>query len=64
LSLLHLSFPRLPVENAWKLPLYPILVVPLFVLIALVYPASRAAAEAVRRPSQSARPAAAANTPS
>jgi Glycosyltransferase family 87 len=64
LSFLHLSFPHLPVENAWKLPLYPILVLPLFVLISLVYPASRAAAEAVRRSPQTARPAAAANTPS
>ncbi|HZU42207.1 MAG TPA: glycosyltransferase family 87 protein [Terriglobales bacterium] len=64
LSVIHLLAPRVPVENAWKLPLYPILLIPLFVLIALIYPASRAAGEAVRQPSAAARPAAAANSPS
>lgn len=64
LSVIHVLNPSLPVENAWKLPLYPILLIPLFVLIALIYPASRAAAEAVRQSSAAARPATAANTPS
>ena len=64
LSLTHLLKPGIPVENAWKLPLYPILLIPLFVLIALIYPASRAAGEAIRQSPVTARPAAAVNTPS
>ena len=63
LSVTQLLKPGVLGENAWKLPLYPILLIPLFVLIALIYPASRAAGEAIRQ-SPVTRPAAAANTPS
>ncbi len=63
LSVTHLLKPSALGENAWKLPLYPILLIPLFVLIALIYPASRAAGE-VRQSPVTARPVAAANTPS
>lgn len=64
LSVTHLLKPDIPVENTWKLPLYPILLIPLFVLIALIYPASRAAGEVIRHSPVTAGPVAAANTPS
>ena len=64
LSVIYLVRPSLPVENAWRLPLYTILLIPLFVLIALIYPAFRAAGEASRRPATTPRPATAGNSPS
>jgi len=64
LSLTHLLLPRLPVENAWKVPLYTILLIPLLVLVALIYPVSSAVSEATRQRPESPRPAAAGNAPS
>lgn len=63
-SVIHLLRPNVSLENAWKLPLYSILLIPLFVPIALIYPSVRAAAQAARESSEGPRPAAAANSPS
>jgi glycosyl transferase family 87 len=64
LSLIHLLLPRFPVENAWKVPLYTILLIPLLVLVALIYPVSGAISEVTRPRPESPRPAAAGNAPS